>query len=242
MREFSANSTIIYLVAGVVVTFVLAQSLFFLVKAWRRGKALGMKVSVLRDISITSAIFTIAPAVAILLGAITLTGALGVPLPWLRMVVYGAIHYELPAATLAAEAAGVSLAQTIADPRVFSSIAWVMTLGIMPAMLIIPLSMKKIQAGVVKVGSKDERWGKLFMSALFIGLISAFLGMIFSNIHDGIVGWIPVFVLIISAVIMAILGTIYKKLNIKWLENYALPISMLGSMALAIPITRLIAG
>jgi len=36
---------------------------------------------------------------------------------------------------------------------------------------------------------------------------------------------------------MIVLGLLYKKKNIKWLENYALPISMLGAMALSIPIT-----
>jgi hypothetical protein len=242
MSNFTVNSTHLYMIVAIVILFILTHSVFFLVRAWRRGLQLGMERKMLRDISMSSAIFSIAPAVAILLGAITLSNALGVPLPWIRMVSYGAIHYELPAASMAAGAAGVTLAETITDARVFSTIAWVMTFGIMPAMIIIPLSLKKIQKGVVNIGAKDKRWGELFMSALFLGLVSAFLGMIFSNVRLGLVGLIPVFVLFSSAIIMAVLGTIHKKMKVAWLENYALPISMLSSMGLAIPITNLIGG
>ncbi|MCL2367693.1 MAG: DUF5058 family protein [Oscillospiraceae bacterium] len=242
MREFSVNSPLMYLIATVVIVYVLSQSVYFLVKAWRRGVELGMERKVLRSISTTSALFTIAPAIAILLGAITLTHALGVPIPWYRMTVYGAIHYELPAATMASAAAGVTLAETITDARVFSTIVWVMTLGILPALFIIPMSLKKIQKGVLKIGAKDQRWGKLFMSAMFLGMVSAFLGMIFSNVREGLVGWIPVFVMLCSAVIMAALGILCKKRNITWLENYAFPIAMLSAMALSIPITNWIGG
>jgi hypothetical protein len=240
--QFDVNHGFLYILATIVIVYVLAQSVYFLVKAWRRGKALGMKPQILRDISISSAVFTIAPAVAILLGAITLTQALGVAVPWFRMTVYGAIHYELPAATAAANAAGVDLAYTITDPRIFSAIVWVMTLGILPALFIIPMSLKKVQSGVNKLGAKDQKWGKLFMTALFVGMISAFMGFIFADVRVGLLGWIPVFVMAISAVLMAILGLIYKKFNVKWLENYALPFSMLAAMGLSIPLTNLIGG
>jgi hypothetical protein len=45
-----------------------------------------------------------------------------------------------------------------------------------------------------------------------------------------------------SAVIMVIIGLISKKHKVKWLENYALPVSMLSAMALSIPITAWIGG
>ena len=42
-------------------------------------------------IAVTAAIFTIAPAVAIVIGVITLSKDLGVPLPWLRLSVIGLV-------------------------------------------------------------------------------------------------------------------------------------------------------
>ena len=238
MRVFDVNSPFMYVLAVIVVTFVISQSVFFLVKAWRRGKELGIDKSVLRLAATSSGFFTIAPAIAILLGIITLSNALGLPIPWLRMSVLGAITYELPAAEIAATAAGATLAETVTDARTFATIVWVMTLGIIPGLVILPIFMKKIQGGVVKVGDKDKKWGGIFMTALFLGMISAFTGMIFSNIRYGLEGWIPVFVTLCSAILMLILGMLYKKCNITWLENYALPISMLSAMALSIPITN----
>ena len=240
MPVFDVNSPLLYVLAAIIVVFVLSQSVFFLIKAWRQARRMGMEQVQLRRIATSSAVFTIAPAIAILLGIITLSNALGLPAPWMRLITLGSITYELPAAEMAASATGASLSTRITDPKVYTTILWVMTLGIIPPLFLAPLFMKKIQSGVVKVGDKDKKWGEIFMTALFLGMISAFLGMIFSRISEGITGWIPVFVMLCSAVIMAVLGIVYKKAKIAWLENYALPLSMLSAMALSIPITRAI--
>ena len=242
MQEFNVNSPLIYAVSAVVVVFVFSQSIFFLIKAWRQAKRMGMEKSMLRRIATSSAVFTIAPAIAILLGVLTLSNALGLPTPWMRLTILGSVTYELPAAEMAATATGNSLSERIADARVYTTILWVMTLGIIPSLFLAPFLMKRIHSGVMSVGAKDKKWGEIFMTALFLGMISAFLGMIFSRIGEGIIGWIPVFVMLCSAVLMGILGVIYKKGKIAWLENYALPLSMLGAMALSIPITNAIIG
>lgn len=240
MGEFNLNSAFLFIVAGVIVLFVMAQSVFFLSKAWRRAKELGIAGSVLKRVAGTSAIFTVAPAIAILLGVFALSKFLGLPLPWLRLSVLGAVTYELPAATIAAGALGISISEGVADPRAYTTIAWVMTLGIMSGLIVITLFLKKIQGGIQRIKERDTRWGEIFIDALFLGMISAFLGFIFADISKGLVGWIPVFVMLVSALIMLVCGFFVKVLKIKWMEDYALPISMLGAMALAIPITRLL--
>ncbi|MBE5869031.1 MAG: DUF5058 family protein [Lachnospiraceae bacterium] len=240
--NFHPNSTILFLLAGAVIVFVIAQSLFFLIRAWRRAKVLGLETGKLRKTVVSAAVFTIAPAVSILLGVITLSKFLGLPLPWLRLSVIGAITYELPAATSTANALGVSLSETVMDPKVYTAICWVMTLGIFPGLLWVPLFAKKIQKGLVKMKGKDDKWGDLLMNAMFLGMISAFLGMVFADIRTGLAGWIPIFVLLVSAVLMALCGVLIKKCNLKWLENYAIPISMLGAMVFAAVITPVIGG
>ena len=92
------------------------------------------------------------------------------------------------------------------------------------------------------IKNKDSKWGDLFISAMFLGMIAAFSGMVFAGVRDGLSGWIPVFVLAFSAVVMGISGLLIKKCKMKWLENYALPISMLGAMIFAMIITPLITG
>ena len=237
---FDPNGPLMYGMTAVVILFVIAMSIRFIVMAWKRAKKIGMDPKVLRRVAISSAIFTIAPAVSILLGVIALSRALGFPLPWLRLSVIGALTYETPAAASAASAMGTDLSNLITDPVVFAAIAWVMTLGIIPGPVLVPTIGKKIENGVMRIRQKDEKWGSLFMTALFLGMISAFLGMIFATVSEGVRGWIPCFVMIASALIMCVCAVFVKVLHWKWMEDYALPISMLGGMALSIPITNLV--
>ena len=237
---FSPNSTFMYIVAVLVILFVLAQSAFFLIRAYRRGKELGISTAKLKKTIVATSVFTIAPAISILVGIVTLSKFLGIPLPWIRMSVIGAITYELPAATSTANAFGLSLSEMITDPEVFSAIAWVMTLGIMPSIILPPILMKKIQGGMIKIKNKDSKWGDIFLTAMFLGMISAFLGMVFADIRTGITGWIPIFVLLVSALVMALCGLLIKKCNMIWLETYAMAISMVVAMVFAVIITPIL--
>jgi hypothetical protein len=67
-----------------------------------------------------------------------------------------------------------------------------------------------------------------------MGMISAFSGMVFSRVTEGIPGLFPVAVLAVSALVMIICGLLVKKAGWKWLENYALPFSMLISMTFSV--------
>ena len=239
MREFSVNSPFLYGVTAVVILYVLAQSLFFLARAARRAKELGIQPSVIKKTILSTSLFTIAPAVAILLGVITLSKFLGLPLPWLRLSILGALTYELPAASSTATAMNLSLSSAITDPKAYSAIAWVMTLGIIPGIFVVLFGLKKMQSGIVSLKSKDPKWGEIFMSSMFLGMISAFVGMLFSDVRLGLPGFIPIAVALVSAVLMAVEGILIKVYKWGWLEQYALPISMLGAMAASIPLTAL---
>ncbi len=233
MSDFK-NGFFMYALGALVGTFVIAQSVFFLIKALRRGTELGIGMNVMKKAVASSALFSILPSVSILLGLITLSYALGLPLPWIRLSVLGAVTYELPAATAAMNALGSSIADPVSDPKVFTAIAWVMTLGIIPPLVIIPIFLKKIQGGILRIRTKDNRWGELFMTALFLGMISAFLGMGVSG------GLLPVLTLLSSAALMVVCGLLVKKAGLVWLTDFALPVSMLGAMALAVLYARLL--
>lgn len=99
MGDFK-TSTFMYILGLAIVAFVIAESLFFLIRAYRRGRQLGMSKEKLRTTITSSAVFTIAPALAIVATVLTLAGALGIVLPWIRLSVIGAIQYEVPAAAV----------------------------------------------------------------------------------------------------------------------------------------------
>ena len=79
--EFSINHPVLFVLAGILIAVVLAQSVFFLVKALKRSKALGMDQTKIRKTIKTAAIFTVAPAVAIVISVITLSKSWVFPCP-----------------------------------------------------------------------------------------------------------------------------------------------------------------
>ena len=239
--DFRVNHPLIFVMVGVIIAVVIAQSVFFLVRALRRAKEKGMDLSVIKKTVISSALFTIAPAVSILVGVFTLSYSLGIPLPWLRLSVIGSLSYEMIAAERALAAFGLNFTETITDPQVYVTVVWVMTFGIAVGLILTPLLAKKIQNGMKKIENSDKKWREIFSNAMFLGMISAFLGFVFcdvTNVFKGDTsGLIPVIVFFASALIMAVCGICATKLKQRWLNDYALPISLICGMAVAIPVT-----
>ena len=239
--EFSVNHPILFAIAGVIIAVVLAQSVFFLVRAWRRALELGMSRARLKNTATSAAIFTIAPAVSILVGVLVLSKKLGIALPWLRLSIIGSLSYETVAAETTLEQIDLAQGATVSSASDFVTVLWVMTLGIIIGLLLVPIFTKKIQKGVKGMGQRDKKWGEIFNNAMFLGMISAFLGYVFCDV--GLVfggdtsGLIPVCVMAVSALIMAVCGILSKKLGVRWLVDYALPFSLIGGMASAIPFT-----
>ena len=93
-----------------------------------------------------------------------------------------------------------------------------------------------------KLEKMDKKWSEIFSNAMFLGMISAFLGYVFwdflSVFSGKLSALIPVLVMLSSAVLMLICGILSKVFKMRWITDYALPISLIGGMAAAIPITN----
>lgn len=243
--EFNINSPILFIMVAIIVAIVLGQSVYFLIKSVRRSKEIGMDAKKIKKTIISATLFTIAPAVAIVISVIALSKDLGLPLPWLRLSVVGSMSYETIAATNAESALGLTFGQvTSLTASQYVTITLVMTISIMVGIWLVPLIAKKMQNGIISMENRDKKWSDLFSAAMFIGMISAFLGYVFcdfSTIFSGSAkGLIPVLVMLVSAIIMVLCGTAMKKLGWKWMGDYALPISLVIGMASAIPITAIL--
>ena len=239
---FDVNHPLLFVLVGIVVLAVLGQSAFFLIKAWRRGIAIGMKKEKLKTIALTAVVFTIAPAVAIVISVITLSKDLGLPLPWLRLSVVGSLSYETIAASNAENAMGLVFGQVSSlTASQYVTITAVMTLSIMVGIWLVPVVCRRMQKGIVKLENKDKKWSEILIASMFIGMISAFLGYVFCDFstvfHGNTSGLIPVLVMLVSAAVMALSGVVVKKKKWGWIRDFALPISLIVGMASAIPIT-----
>ena len=240
--EFNINHPILFLIVGIIILFVLAQSVFFLVKALKRAKEIGMDQKKLKRIIISASIFTIAPAVAIVVSVIALSKDLGIALPWLRLSVVGSMSYETIAASNALSGMGLEFGKVAnLTATQFVTIAFVMTLSIMVGIWLVPVLCKKMKNGLVNMKKKDAKWLDIFQSAMFIGMISAFVGFVFcdfSGVFKGeTAGLIPVCVMAVSAITMVLAGALMKITKARWINDYALPASLIVGMASAIPIT-----
>ena len=86
--NFNVNSPILFALVGVIIAAVLSQSAYFLIRAVKRAKEIGISSKTVRSTITSSAVFTIAPAIAVLVGVVALSKSLGIALPWLRLSVF----------------------------------------------------------------------------------------------------------------------------------------------------------
>ena len=242
------NSPFMYLVCGGIILFVALICVLFLVRAYRAGRAIGMDEAKLKRTITSSATFSVLPAVGILLGVIALSGSLGTPWPWLRLSVIGALHYETQVAQGAAEQVGLArLSLAEMTPRAFATIALLMSVCIMWGMVLSIFFNKAYtkrlggkNAGSVENANKKPGFGDSAMTAMFIGLVSAYIGSYIGGFVSGngpltFSGDLtPIIVAFVSAVVMAVFTYFAEKKNMVWLESFSIAGSMLVGMLAAV--------
>ena len=236
------NSPMLYAICGGIIAFVALVCVVFLVRAYRVGIQLGMDRAKLRRVVISSATFSVLPSVGILLGVIALAGSLGIPWPWLRLSVIGALHYEAQAAQAAAEQVWMrTLSAAEMTASGFCTIALMMSVCIIWGMVLSILFNKKYSQKLQgAAGGKHMGFADQAMTAMFIGLVSAYIG---SYLGDFISGpglfsfrgdWMPLVVAAVSALVMGGLIRLSEKKSMEWVENFSIALSMLLGMAAAV--------
>ena len=252
------NSGVMYALAAVVVVFVTAQSLFFLAKAWKRGRELGIETAKMKQTVISSALFSIAPAISILATVLALASALGYVLPWIRLSVIGNLAYETVAAEAALEALGTSMANSDLNTTEFSTVAWAMTVGSCFPLVLLPFLCKRIHKAMHKVlgdgneetaadGKKPKKKisgnvGDILGAAAFIGIMAAFISRSIMGVQkDGpSAGFMTIAVLLSAMVFTVALDLLCKKKHLTKLEPFVLPIAMFGAMGIAVLLTQVL--
>ena len=252
------NSGVMYALAALVVVFVTVQSLFFLVKAWKRGRALSIETAKMKQTVISSALFSIAPAISILATVLALASALGYVLPWIRLSVIGNLAYETVAAEAALEALGTSMANSDLNTMEFSTVAWAMTVGSCFPLVLLPFLCKRIHKAMHKVlggateetaadGEKPKKKisanvGDILGAAAFIGIMAAFIARSIMGVQkDGpSAGFMTVAVLLSAMVFTVALDLLCKKKHLTKLEPFVLPIAMFGAMGIAVLLTQVL--
>ena len=238
------NSTPLYLICGAIILFVMVFSILFMVRAYRAGIAMGMDKTKLKRTITSSVTFSVLPSISILLGVIALSGTLGIPLPWLRLSVVGALHYETSVADVAARSIGLSgLNAAEMTASAYTTIALALAVGIMWGLVCLIVFGKKYSNKLSGGGKKSggASFGDDAMTAMFIGLITAYIGSYigtFIQLQGGKLvctgEYLPLVTLVFSAATMGVFVYFAEKKGKAWLENFSIAGSMLVGMIAAV--------
>lgn len=237
-----ANSGMMYLLCGIVILFTALQSVLFLRKAWKHGIAIGMDPQILKKTAKSAALFSFVPSIGILIGVIALAPALGVPVPWMRLSVIGALHYEGSTANNLAKGMGLGeLPSSSMSGGALAAIVFGMTVNMLWSTLFILFFFRKYQAGVARKAGNDPKLSNILFTSMFTGMICAYLGDAVSYLRTvktaGAIrkpNILPLLAFFVSFLAMHLFEKLIKQHHIRWLEDYALSFSMLIGMAAAV--------
>ena len=170
-----ANSPLMFLVCGIVILYVLGQSVFFMYRAWKHGKKIGMDVQVMKSTVTGSALFSVVPSIPILIILVMLMSVLGKYFPWLRLSVIGSSSYENVAANIAARSFGLlSYTDEGYNASIFISTMWAMSICILYEPLLVIFGQKSLDKGMSKLRASKPVIYNLLIDGVFIVMMGWF--------------------------------------------------------------------
>lgn len=223
-----ANSPFIYIVSGLIVTYVVLLCVIYLRNGLKRARALGIGSDTLRRTIRTAATFSVAPSLPIVVALIAMMGIMGLPYPWMRLSIIGSFQYELTTAKIGASAMGVEQLSTASSPQVFANSIWIMSLGIIWGMLMSVLFMKKFSHGLDQAKKKDQTKLQLIITALYFGMLSVFVG------PPIVQGGIGLLTLLVSAGLFFLLTKLLQHRPRSVWTDFIFTFSMVGGMIFAV--------
>lgn len=156
---FNPDSWVMYLMYALIVVFISAEAIFYLVKSVKKAKKIGMDMTKIKKVIKMSASFSVLPAIGIGIGVVTLIGSLGITVPAIRLSVIGALQYETQMADGAAKAITGStdgltlLIQRGVTAQDYATIVTLMTVAIIAGPILVVLFYKKLQPKLAKLGA-----------------------------------------------------------------------------------------
>ena len=231
-----ANGSLLFILVGIGIAYVIVQCVLFLRIALKRADELGIDKKIISNTIKTSAIFTIAPSIAVALGLAAVAPSLGIAWPWFRLSVIGIVSYELMAANMASSALGFSeladAGKAGAEP--LGAIMYAMTGGIAGAIILDIIFIKKVDSLAVKLKTKAGDFGIVAIGVLFFAVIAVFVVPFFGQ------GLVSVATFITSIVLTLLLAYLSRKFKLAWLNNFILAFSLILSMCSSVLWTELI--
>lgn len=241
-----ANSTLMLILCSIVILFVLLQAVLFYKKAYGRGRAIGIESKELKKVTRSSAIFTIIPALPILLFLILLAPGLGLYFPWLRLSVIGSGIYESLIANTISQGAGfASIDQISMD--VFVVIMFTMTLAIILGPILTIFTLKPFSKKIEELDNRKDGFGAQIVPTIYAALFLAIaIPLILPNYQVGetgeralVIPYLAIAALVAASLSVIGLTKLSKKTNNAVIKDFSFPLSIFIGMIAAIILSGL---
>ncbi len=243
-REFSLRDPMVFIMYGIVLAFIVALSLYYMISAFKRAKQLGIESSKIKKVITTSATFSILPGLGIALGVVTLIGTLGIAFPAIRLTVVGSLQYETQMANGVAEGLYGSMRAMIAhgiSAQDFATMAMIMTIAICSGGVEVLFFYRLYQPKIGKLMAKTSGGGKkggvnigdLVFQVSFIGMVIGYLAMSLETLAKNVTfvdGYYNFIAVLVAMGCMYVCDVLINKANWKWLDSFSTPLSMLIAM------------
>ena len=212
VREL-AYSPILWAVTITAISLVLILATFYLVKAVKVSKEMGITQKQLKDAAKTSAIASIGP---------TMVGA---PTAWMRLSVIGDITQELMAVGFATDAYGLTATAESITPEILQIAVFLMAIACIGYLTIPVFLAGKIEVFVKKLGSKGGAGTTgIIAIAAVIGCYAYVDAPYLIALNAGTVA------MIVGFLAMLILQSIQVKFKQEWLNAWGMIIAMFVGM------------
>ena len=222
MKEI-ANSSLMMILVVIGLVYIIGLSLAFLKKAYTRCLELGISKETINNVIKSSAVFSIVPAISIVVGFFALIAVFqSVVWPWWRLSVIGSLSYETQISGLLASSFGQTMDNL--TPQQFGAVLILMSIGMLSGFIILIPFGKKMCMSVTK-DENSSTWKYVFSGVFMMTLFAVYIPVIL--IGDTV----QACVMITGLVVAIVLGRLAKKPGLGWLNNFIMAFTLIAGMA-----------
>ena len=223
----SSPLLLILVIVGLV--YIGGFAIVYGMKAYKRCLELGFTKEQLMQTIKSTAIFSIVPSLAIVVGLFVLIVSLGTVWSWWRLSVIGSLSYEtLIAGSLATSIGYESSAamMSTASGREFGVIMIIMSIGMLSGFFVLLPFGKKLSTSVSKGEGAEggSTWRYVLSNCFMMCLFAVYIPLLlFSDSTQCAV-------MLTGLVVALAIGVISAKFKIKWLGDFTMAFSMIAGL------------
>lgn len=236
------NSPVMWIACSVPVALVVIQALLFGKHAYDSGPDVGLSEEQMKRAIKSAAATSIGPTIVVLSGMLSLLVTVGGPVGWMRLSMIGSVMFESIAAGIGTSSVGVTLGTDPMTLEAYTMAIWTMILCSIGWVMFSTFAANKMDIVQSKLSGNNEKKLTTIASAAIIGVFTAMCAThlakpIYLNIQSaGAETLAPAnknaMAVIIGMIIMAVLNTLAEKKDIRWLKEWAITITILGTVVI----------